>query len=267
MTKREYELTRRNVLKKGVLATSAVVIGGTAATGTAAADIGDGRVGHYTLNNLHYNVDKGEKTQDHVHDASPEKNHGTWEGDNDDPVVDGVVGNAYEFDGSNDRISIDAFTDVSGGPVTIAAWAYPQSSPKDFSNVLSLANEFGDNRTNSVLIQHRGRETGNPFAYYASDGSGGLANIDSGSISEESWYHVALTQDGEDLRAYLNGSELPDSPVSVEDYVGVSTNVARIGQNAIGKDITFYDAKIDEVRVYNRALSSAEVTELYDMRD
>lgn len=74
-----------------------MVIGGVAATGTAAADIGDGRVLDYHLNNINYDRDKGEIVSNFVHDASPADNDGEWKGDAQDPVVkDGAVGNAYE---------------------------------------------------------------------------------------------------------------------------------------------------------------------------
>ncbi len=89
-------------------------------SGTAAAGVGDGRVGHYTLNNLHLNKDSGEKEWNHVHDASPAKNHGTNYGS--ELVKDGAVGNAFEFDGNGAYITIGADSSLEVEEVTIAAW-------------------------------------------------------------------------------------------------------------------------------------------------
>lgn len=256
MVKQVNDITRRSALKSA-LAASVLIPSGTALTGTVSAGSGNGRMGHYHLNNLRRS--RGERTPGLVHDASQERNHGVNDGEDRAVVCDeGRVGRAYEFAGQS-RVTIDPFTDVSGGPLTVAAWAYPLSAPRADSNVISLADRTGEGRTNSALIQHRGKDPGDPFHFAAGNGDGGYAAVKSGGINPGQWHHVALTQDGDHMRAYLDGVEVDDSPVDVTDTVGVPTNVARIAQNAIGRDVTLYNARIDEVRIYNRALTGREI--------
>ena len=80
-----------------------------------------------------------------------------------------------------------------------------------------------------------------------------------GSLTANTWYHLAATYDGDNLRAYKNGvlvtaNKAPSGPANPE------TNSLKIGRHAAAWQ--FFTGTIDEVRVYNRALSAAEVAEL-----
>ena len=71
-----------------------------------------------------------------------------------------------------------------------------------------------------------------------------------------SWHHVAGTFDGTQLRLYVDGS-LADSM----DYTGTiatTTYPVNIGRNSQNTD-RLYEGAIDEVRIYNRALTEGEI--------
>jgi len=70
------------------------------------------------------------------------------------------------------------------------------------------------------------------------------------------WTHLAATYDSATLRIYMNGTQIASTQTS-----GAITNSSaplRIGGNAIWGEYFF--GIIDEVRVYNRALSAAQLT-------
>jgi hypothetical protein len=69
------------------------------------------------------------------------------------------------------------------------------------------------------------------------------------------WTHLAVTYDGATLRLYSNGTQV--AQVAQTGSILTSTGVLRIGGNAIWNE--WFKGLIDEVRVYNRALSAAEV--------
>ncbi|MFD2353813.1 LamG domain-containing protein [Nonomuraea ferruginea] len=70
------------------------------------------------------------------------------------------------------------------------------------------------------------------------------------------WSHLAVTYNGSRARLYLNGNQIGDEPVSgtIQDDGGDF----HIGGNTIYGE--FFDGVIDEVRVYNRAQTAAEIT-------
>jgi hypothetical protein len=70
------------------------------------------------------------------------------------------------------------------------------------------------------------------------------------------WSHLAVTYDGATLRLYVNGTQVATRAQT--GAITSSTNPLRIGGNAVWGE--YFNGVIDEVRVYNRALSAAEIT-------
>ena len=71
------------------------------------------------------------------------------------------------------------------------------------------------------------------------------------------WYHVAMTYDGSSLKLYVDG-EL-DGSCSVSGTVITTTQPVRIGGGAPAGDPLHFKGLIDEVELFNRALSECEV--------
>ena len=69
------------------------------------------------------------------------------------------------------------------------------------------------------------------------------------------WTHLAVTYDGASLKLYVNGSQVGSKAQS--GPIPTSTGPLRIGGNTIWGE--YFAGLIDEVRVYNRALSAAEI--------
>jgi hypothetical protein len=76
-------------------------------------------------------------------------------------------------------------------------------------------------------------------------------------LSSNVWHHVAVVSDGSTLRVYLNGALL-GTPQAVS--LGSVTGALQIGAWVQGTgNYDFFGRRIDEVWVYNRALTKAEV--------
>ena len=75
------------------------------------------------------------------------------------------------------------------------------------------------------------------------------------AVAANTWTHLAATYDGANLRLYVNGTQVGDAwPTG---SMSASTGVLRIGGNDVWWE--WFQGLIDEVRVYNRALSAAEI--------
>jgi hypothetical protein len=74
------------------------------------------------------------------------------------------------------------------------------------------------------------------------------------------WYHIAMTWSWGNYNVYVNGLTAPEWSGSYSGLTGFTRN-AEIGNNGINNDKAF-NGKIDDVYIYNRALTTAEIVQL-----
>ena len=176
----------------------------------------------------------------------------TFNGTNNGATVNqsGKINTSYSFDGTNDYVSSDSNIGITGSNSrTINIWFNKNNYSADDDYLINLGYNGGGS-TNTFF----GFSIRSDVIYallYANDFSTGV------TPSHSTWYMVTLTYDGTIVRAYVNGS-------ASGTYTGaLSTNNAPVylgGLNAAG----FFNGKLDEAGVWSRALTSDEVTELYN---
>jgi hypothetical protein len=187
---------------------------------------------------------------DMAYDHSRNENHGTINdgGDSTVPGATGILGqNAYSFDGANDYVDIPNFSKFSS--YTITYWTYPLSAGG--SN-----QEHLDVRANNHLeIQH---SNGTVTLYH--EGPNNYPQI-STDIVNSKWQFFAWTWNGKDVIGYKNGSKIgKGTATGMEDN---NKSIDNIASDQGGGE--FFEGKISEVRVYNHALTPAEVQYLYNV--
>jgi hypothetical protein len=74
-------------------------------------------------------------------------------------------------------------------------------------------------------------------------------------LSEGAWAHLAATYDGADLRLYVDGTQVASQTQT--GLIESSTNPLHLGGDEFFGQ--FFDGVMDEVRIYNRALSASEI--------
>jgi len=189
-------------------------------------------------------------------DNSAYDNHGMTRGNPE--VVNGFVGDqAMEFDGETDFVS---------APITQSDWG--ESGDTITFSVWFKANEFdgrlldgrGEGSANGLLIEPRS----DSLAFWPD--SGDSAHVYDASFSTNTWYHLIVEWEDSTntVTVYVDGKEVGDA--TSDDSVNFdSSRNMNIGRR--GNDTDYMSVIVEELRVYNRALSEKEIKALYNIRN
>jgi hypothetical protein len=103
-------------------------------------------------------------------------------------------------------------------------------------------------------------ETGNRPAGFLAIGNLDRAVNATAAIAANTWTHLAMTYDGTTMRYYVNGTQVATRAQT--GAAATSAGLLRIGGNSVWGE--WFAGQIDEVRVYNRALTAAEIVTVRD---
>jgi hypothetical protein len=155
-----------------------------------------------------------------------------------------MYGSALTFNGTsalvtvNDSLSLRLTTGM-----TLEAWVYPTSVATSWRDVIYKGDD-------TYFLLGASPNASRPEA------GGTFAEVyGTGALTANTWTHLATTYDGANLRFYANGVQ-----VAITAHTGsiaTSANPLQIGGDSIYGQ--YFQGRIDEVRVYNRALSASEV--------
>ena len=183
-------------------------------------------------------------------------------------VAAGKIGRGLSFDGVNDWVTVNDITasplDLTTG-MTIEAWVNPAAMSGWETVVLKERGAAGTGLLSYALYAHDGAPQGNGFAGPAgylrpapanSTTDQGVRQASHTAIPLNTWTHLATTYDGASQRFYINGVLVATRAQT--GSIAVGNQPLRIGGNNVSGE--FFRGIIDEVRVYNRALSAADIT-------
>jgi len=181
--------------------------------------------------------------------------------------VAGKLGLARDFDAANDVVNIayNANTVPSGADFSVAMWFKMDSLP----SVMAQSNYlFQQNRGSSPYSAH--------YLYInsADDKLKGVTRntdgtsyevLSSGALSVDTWYHVVFVNrgDGQTLQMYLNGTDVSASAGTFSGTLMESASTTCFGNSYSGAG-SYFEGIIDSPGIWNRALTSGEVTTLYN---
>lgn len=187
-------------------------------------------------------------------DLSGNGNNGTWNGTQ--AGTSGYYSPGYnhvwagQFDGSTDYIDLGNPAILTANYITVACWVKPSSFPS-FTTPLSRIASNGAPAW-EIFTQNNqvGAEVDNGSTY---------ASVQTGSIlSAGIWTHVAFTYDGNTLTLYVNGALQSTAPLT--GTIAITTVDALIGKRWDGN---YFPGEIDDVQIYNIAVTAAQVNQLY----
>jgi len=191
-------------------------------------------------------------------DASGNGHHGT--------LVNGpqwTTDPALDFDGADDHVDVGTF-DVSGSALTIAAWIQSRNLANCSSSdcrILSKATSTAE-ADHWFMLSTIGSGSSAVLRFrLKTDGTTSTLIAGSGGLPENTWVHAAAVYDGSTMALFLNGILVGSTPKSgsLSGNAGVGV---WIGSNPPLASSKPWDGLIDEVRIYDRALTAGEILAL-----
>ena len=177
-----------------------------------------------------------------ANDASGNGKNGTISGAS---WVTGHNGGALSFDGTDDHVALGSLGTFYNSAFTLEAWVQKTTTKKDVAIVGSWTGSGPMLWIDHVAGHH-----------YATLGSSLSSYLDSGqSPIVGQWQHLAATFDGTTARYYIDGARWPRAPSPARSAPRTPGGSARTAASPGG----FLDGVVDDVRVYNRALSAGEI--------
>lgn len=153
----------------------------------------------------------------------------------------------FSFDGSSNNLSIGSFSGYSTN-LTCESW-FKTTSGATWKNIICGPGGDVIFTVNGALLNF-GTQNSSPIPH---------ANYSTTTVNTGAWFHGVATYDGSNVRIYINGNL-----ESTNARTGIITSGAKnIGSNSGGSS-EYFNGTIGTVRVYDRALSDAEVQQNFN---
>jgi len=173
----------------------------------------------------------------------------------------GVSGNALSFNGSNQYGTVANVSALNAYPLTVAAWVKTASS----SGAHGIVSKYAASSLNGYQIFVN---NGNLCAWYFKDSAdyvwdGSGCTLSTPGIADNKWHQVVFTVDATGGRLYVDGVQKASQPwtgIAGATTSGTGLNFARYP----GAASPYLAAALDDVRLYNSALSATQVATLYN---
>ena len=198
-----------------------------------------------------------------IYDNSTYNNFGTFNGGlSTSNITTGIRGQALKFDGSNDYINITNNENLNlSNEITVSAWvknlgdngasAYRYIVSKDNSNV-----GFGRSWFLGII-----EGVPNKFYFRLYNSAGTDVAISNYSVDNDTWYYVVGTYNNSKMTLYVNGQV--SSSASQTGGIFRSNSSVQISGGYLPTS-NIWNGSIDDVMIFNRALSAQEIKALYN---
>jgi len=163
------------------------------------------------------------------------------------------------FDGTDDYLTTDESNLATSGDCTISLWfnsaSLPGSSAFDYMFSLTDGRPTGKDRAVGI------RGTGSDAQIVANTyGNGHNSPFTNTSISANTWYHVAVVFRSGSSQVYFNGADKGSKTITTNTIAYTQTVIGGLLYSSANQ----FNGKIDEVSVFHSALSSTDITAIYN---
>lgn len=180
--------------------------------------------------------------------------------------VPGVVGQALNFDGTDDYTTTpdNNLLDIGNtADLTLTGWFYRDTANTD-DTILAKKNSTAVGQAGYILYI---LASDDKLYFKVSDSTNEYQVVSTSTFTTTGWNHFAAVWDQDsaaNTEIYINGTANNGTDTGTIGNVGSATNIRAIAIGAESDAGNPFDGKLDEIRIYQRTLSVAEIKSLYD---
>jgi len=227
--------------------------------GVVLADLNDGLVAYYPFNG-------------NANDESGNGNHGISKGGL--VYVNGVFGQAGKFDGTNTYVDIGDKVDAMGDSITVSAWVKTSNYNQHAKIVNKGRTSAGTPRNSGYSLRFvppdytQSGEYELRFDFVDDNDVSAYASLPVSKLPIDQFFLVTgvLNRQGSNsiLELYVNGKLVSNETAKfTSSNTNIPLAIGALHRASFGITSEIFDGLIDEVRIYNRALSESEIQQLY----
>jgi hypothetical protein len=176
--------------------------------------------------------------------------------------IEGPHNAAVQFNGSTGYAALPSI-DIPSSRVTLAAWVRITNYPANTDQRIISKSIGSAEQAHHWMLSHVRQGNRNLLRFRLRTGSNTSTLIaSSGDLPTNTWFHAAATYDGANMRLFLNGVEVGRAAQSgtIPSDTSVPLNIARSPDGS-----NYLAGALDDVRIYNRALTAQELTALMEV--
>jgi len=159
--------------------------------------------------------------------------------------VSGYLGNALDFDGSDDYVSVpdSDSSSVGNGDFTISAWIYPHTG----SGSQTIVSKVHDTYQKEYLLSLDSQKIQLDIEDSGNDGVAKTNDV----LSANQWQHIMATYDvsAEDITIYLNGVSQTLSIDTIQGPSPTQSDALNIGRSGGSYNSQYFNGLIDNVKI------------------
>ena len=210
-------------------------------------DLSEGLVAHYPLNG-------------NLEDVSGNQLHGSAFGGSFTTDQNNIANQAYYFNGINDHIKINNSSILETQQFTFSCWI---SAESDTGAIVSLSEVPSSYNNCGYYLKHLNSQPAGQIMVDSYNFVWSKVETDK-LIQQNEWQHLVFTYDQVEMKIYLNGQLIGSTPEErAVDYREQNPMILG-GYSTRTTGGTWFKGKMDEVKIYNRSLSSTEVNALFN---
>lgn len=163
---------------------------------------------------------------------------------------------SLDFNGTNGYVTIPHSSGQVATQMTMEAWVYVRSTTAGGANILMKGN-YGY----GIHLGNDGCSPGNKLGYWVNAGCGSTI-LSTGTVPFNQWVHVAVvvtTSPSQTLTFYINGVNAGSSTSSSITINNGGNGPLILGMQGTGCSCNYFNGKMDEVRIWNTALTQAQI--------